>query len=429
MAYKIAYIMSRFPHLPETFILREMDELTRQGWDIALYPLIRQEQETVHEEARKWLSRIRPLPLFSWRTLFANLHTVFRQPAVYASLWARTLLESWRDPAMLVKSFILLPEAVYAAQAMQQEEIDHVHAHYATFPAFAAWIIHQLTGISYSVTVHAHDIFVSQTMLRCKLQKAAFIAAISEYNREYLTTMVGDEIPDKTHIIHCGIEPQMYRPSLLARKPDDPLEIIHIGSLQPYKGQRYLIEACYQLRERRVPFRCQIIGGGEEQACLTEMIEALELQSVVHLLGSKTQQEIAGLLPKAHCYVQPSIITPSGKMEGIPVALMEAMACRLPVVATAISGIPELVRAGETGFLVPPADAQALADALTAVYEQPERAAYLAENGRSLVLQSFVLRSNVAQLADLFTALLAGTPLSSKQAEIVIDRRLKKTVT
>jgi glycosyltransferase involved in cell wall biosynthesis len=182
------------------------------------------------------------------------------------------------------------------------------------------------------------------------------------------------------------------------------LEIVHVGSLQPYKGQRYLIEACRLLQDRGVPFRCCIIGGGEERASLTTMIKDLGLESVVHLSGSKTQQEIARLLPAAHCYVQPSIITPSGKMEGIPVALMEAMAARLPVVATAISGIPELVQPEETGFLVPPADAAALANALMIVYEHPEKAAYLAENGRSRVLESFDLRSNVTRLAALFTA-------------------------
>lgn len=418
MAHKVAYIMSRFPHLPETFILREMDELTRQGWDIALYPLIRQKQATVHDEAKVWLPRIRPLPMFSWRTLAANIRAAFTQPVAYASLWWHTVAESWHDPAMLVRLIVLLPVAVYAAQTMQQEQIDHIHAHYATYPAFAAWIIHQLTGIGYSITVHAHDIFVRHTMLRRKLQKATFIAAISEFNREYLTNVVGVDVSHKTHIIHCGIDPHNYTPALLNRKPGDTLEIIHIGSLQPYKGQRYLIEACHHLQERGVPFRCRMIGGGEEQSDLANRIEALGLQSHVYLLGSKTQQEVARLLPQAHCYVQPSIIAPSGKMEGIPVALMEAMACRLPVVATAISGIPELVREGETGFLVPPADAQALADMLTAVYQQPERASYLAENGRSLVLQSFMLQANVTQLADLFSAIL-NSPTPTKGRTVI----------
>lgn len=421
MTRKIAYIMSRFPHLPETFILREMDELTRQGFDIALYPLVRQHEETIHEEAKRWLPQVRPLPLLSWPMITANLRAAFKQPAVFLSLWLYTLLGSWRDPYMLVRLLILLPQSVYAAQAMQKENIDHIHAHYATFPAFAAWVINQLTGISYSVTVHAHDIFVRHTMLKRKLKEAAFVVAISEYNREYLGAVAGrNEIVGKTHIVHCGIEPQAYEPASLVRKAGDPLQIVHVGSLQPYKGQRYLIEACRQLQDRGVPFHCTIIGGGEEEANLSKMIKQLGLESVVHLLGSKTQQDVARFLPTAHCYVQPSVITPSGKMEGIPVALMEAMASRLPVVATAISGIPELVRPGETGFLVPPADASALADALMTVFEHPEKAAQLAENGRSLVLQSFNLRSNVTQLAHLVTAVPDRGAFTIKQEHLTV---------
>lgn len=420
MAHKFAYIMSRFPHLPETFILREMNELTRQGWEIALYPLIRQNQALIHDEAKPWMPKVRPLRAFSRLTFAANVRAMFKQPAVYISLWLQTVLESWRDPYMLVRFLFLLPQSVYAAQAMQKEEIDHIHAHYATFPAFTAWITQQLTGISFSVTVHAHDIFVHHTMLKRKLNEADFIVAISEYNREYLAAVVGDKVARKTHIIHCGIEPQTYRPALLDRKPGDALQIIHIGSLQPYKGQRYLIEACRQLQERGVPFHCRIIGNGEELANLTKMIKDMNLESAIQLLGSKTQQEIAWLLPTAHCYVQPSIITPSGKKEGIPVALMEAMASRLPVVATAISGIPELVRPGETGFLVPPADAAALADTLITIYEHSEKAACLADNGRSWVLQSFDLKSNVTRLADLFTAVLDQKAPPIKQEKTVI---------
>ncbi len=420
MAQKVAYIMSRFPHLPETFILREMDELARQGLDIALYPLILQVQETIHAEAKLWLPRVRPLPIFSWRTLTANLQAVFKQPAVYVKLWIHTLLESWRDPYMLVRLFILLPQSVYTAQAMQKEDIEHIHAHYATFPAFVAWVIHQLTGVSYSVTVHAHDIFVRHTMLKRKLFEADFIVAISVYNRDYLAAVVGEKIARKTHIIHCGIEQRIYQPAPLDRKPGDPLQIIHIGSLQPYKGQRYLIEACHQLYEWGIPFFCRIIGGGEEQVNLTKMIKDMGLETAVQLLGSKTQQEIAQLLPTAHCYVQPSIITPSGKMEGIPVALMEAMASRLPVVATAISGIPELVRPDETGFLVPPADATALANTLMTVYEYPEKASRLAENGRFWVRQSFDLQSNVSRLAELFTAVSNQKASTINQEPIVL---------
>jgi glycosyltransferase involved in cell wall biosynthesis len=407
---KIAYVMSRFPHLPETFILREMGEMERQGWDIALYPLIEQKQAVVHADAERWIPKARYLPFFSWGVVAANGRSLRHSPQRYLTLWGRVVRENIGSPNFLIRALALLPKAVYAAQEMERDGIDHIHAHYATHPALVAWIIHQLTGISYSITVHAHDIFVRTDMLGSKLRDATFIAAISEYNRNHIATLVGDWVRAKTQIVHCGIVPAHYPTQASPRQPDEPLEIIAIGSLQPYKGHKYLIEACAQLRRQKIPFRCRIIGGGEEQIGLQRRIHDASLGNHVQLLGARTQEEVATLLASAHCYVQPSIVTPSGKMEGIPVALMEALASGLPVIATDLSGVPELVRPDETGYLVPPADSTALAEALTAVYHHPDHAQTLAATGRQLVLDQFELSANVRQLAHLFQQTLTSDP-------------------
>lgn len=402
MERKIAYIMSRFPHLPETFILREMNELERLGWQIALYPLILQQQNIVHADAERWIPRAQRLPFVSPAVLVENSQVLIQRPGDYGRLWGRSLWENRASLNFLTRAVALFPKAIHAARLMQQEGIDHIHAHYATHPALVAWLIHRLTGISYSITVHAHDIFVRTAMLKTKLRDAAFIVAISEYNREYLAQVVGPWVRDKTHIVHCGIDPANYGPRSSTADGTGRFEIISIGSLQPYKGHPYLIQACALLRDRDVPLRCRIIGDGEERPRLEKMIAEARLESVVELLGPQPQKEVARLLPTAHCYVQPSIVTPSGKMEGIPVALMEALACALPVVATSMSGIPELVRPEQTGYLVPPADASALADALMAVHTEPEQAAYVGNAGRKLVLEEFELYTNVKQLATLF---------------------------
>ena len=405
MAPKIAYLMSRFPHLPETFILREMIALEEYGYEIALYPLIFQQQSVIHAEAQAWLPRVRHIPFVSPQILSANGRVLVQKPAGYARLWGQVIKKNLNSRKFLLRALALFPKAVYAARQMQQEGVAHIHAHYATHPALVAWLIHRLTGISYSVTVHAHDIFVETAMLATKLKEAAFIAAISEYNRTYLAEVVGPWVTEKTHIVHCGIVPDHYEP---VPKPDpkERFELISIGSLQPYKGQQHLVDACAQLRERGTPFRCRIIGEGELRLELERQIANARLETQVQLLGSKTQSEVAELLAEAHCYVQPSIITPAGKMEGIPVSLMEALACCLPVVATNLSGVPELVRPQETGSLAPPNDAEALADAIECIYADYEHALQLAENGRQLVLQEFNLQSNVKHLSHLFDQLI-----------------------
>jgi colanic acid/amylovoran biosynthesis glycosyltransferase len=409
--HKIAYVMSRFPHLPETFILREMAELERQGWQVALYPLILQDPPLVHAEAKPWLARARPLPYIATAVLAENWREFLRQPCRYLATWREVLWENRTSPGFLIRAVALFPKAVYAATLMQGEGVSHVHAHYATHPALAAWIIHRLTGISYSVTVHAHDIFVCRAMLATKLREAAWVVAISDFNREYLARVIGPWIRSKTHVVHCGIEPEKYVSGASALPTGGVFELISVGSLQPYKGFPHLIEACALLRERGIPLRCRIVGGGEDRPLLEQMIAQARLEGSIELLGSLPQAAVAPLLATADCYVQPSIITPAGKMEGIPVSLMEALACALPVVASDISGIPELVRHRQTGLLVPPANASALADALATIYDRPQLAATLGRAGQEHVWREFDLKSNVSRLATLFGGTRRTRPL------------------
>lgn len=402
MQAKIAYIISRFPNLPETFILREMTALERIGWKVSLYPLIVQRQKIVHTEAKPWQERAHRSPWLSVNVLTDNLHFIVFRPHLYFSLLCRVLWENRSSPAFLLRAVALFLKIVFMAKQIKDEGISHIHAHYATHPTLAAWIIHKITGIPFSVTVHAHDIFVDTTMLETKLKDATFVRAISRYNLEYLVKVLGPWVRNKTTIIHCGIAPNYYKPRNSLRSQDDRFEILSVGSLQPYKGQVYLIEACQFLREKGIPFRCRIVGDGELRLSLQNQIFKHKLEANVELLGLKTQNEISHMLPTIHCYVQPSIITPSGKMEGIPVALMEAMVCRVPVIASSISGIPELVKEGETGWLVPPEDARALADKLAHVYSDPGESKEIAEAGRQLILQEFEISTNVAQLGSLF---------------------------
>lgn len=402
MRVKLAYVMSRFPFLPETFILREMSAVSALGWEIALYPLIIQKDTVVHGGVEEWMGRVRRVPWISRGVLFSNLSCLASRPGRYLSLLARVVLGNLSSPTFLVRAILLFPRAVAMAERMRTEGIGHIHAHYATHPALVAWIIHHLTGISYSVTVHAHDIFVERAMLATKLRDAAFVVAISEFNRRFLATHVGEWIVGKTRVVHCGIDPAMYAPREERPLRGRPLELLSIGSLQPYKGMSHLVEAIALLSARGVQVRCRIVGEGVERPRLEALIAARHVESAVELVGAKTQTEVAQLLATADCYVQPSVVTHTGKMEGIPVALMEALASGLPVIASDLSGIPELIVPGKGGYLVPQADALALADAIEGVFRNPSEAAGRAKAGRAHVLEEFNLQASAARLSSLF---------------------------
>lgn len=404
MPSRIAYIVSRFPHLPETFILREMIYLEKLGWDVELYPLILQRQEMIHEEARPWLQRAHSVPWLSPALLMSNMGRLIRHPWQYVSLLGRVIRENLSSPKFLTRALLLFPRAMWMADEFKKEGIDHIHAHYATHPALVAWLIHQVSGIPYSVTVHAHDIFVDKPMLATKLHDSEFISSISEFNRQYLVDLLGPWVQDKTEIVRMGIDPSYYiNGGQDQANGTRVLEIISVGSLQPYKGHIYLVKACSLLKQRGIPFHCRIIGGGDLHDLLERTIAQEQLEGLVELLGPRTQADVSRFLQTSNCYVQPSVITSTGKMEGIPVALMEAMVSGIPVVATSISGVPELVRPGETGWLVPPEDVTALAEALNEIHADPAEANRRAALGHQWVMEEFEISSNVRKLASLFS--------------------------
>lgn len=404
--HRVAYIMSRFPGLSETFILREMCELERLGWSLGLYPLIYQEESVIHEEAKNWMQRAQRPSLLS--IAMENIRLMFSRPLVYFSTLARVLFENRGSLKFLSRAIIVFPKAVWMAHHMSNEKITHVHAHYATHPALAAWIINRITGIPYGFTVHAHDIFVDRSMLYRKLLDAKYIVAISEYNRKFLVEHYGEWVAEKIHIVHCGIYSEEYISKPVPVERGERFELVSIGSLRSYKGFTFLLDACSLLKESGINFRCRIIGGGELRDSLAAQILKLGIGDKVELVGPKNQTEVAELLKTADCYVQPSIITSTGKMEGIPVSLMEAMASGLPVIATNISGIPELVRHGQTGWLIPPEDPGALVETILQVYNDRGCASQYAELGKELVLREFDVYRSVVDLSNLFEMYFEG---------------------
>ena len=397
---RVAYVVSRFPKLSETFILREMVALEAAGWDVDLYALLAGRGEGLHPAAVPWAARVRLLPMLSLGVVTANLAVLRRTPRQYADLWLAVLRGYAGTPRALVRALALLPASVSLAEQVRRSGIPQLHAHYATYPLLACWVVHRLHGTPYTVTVHAHDLFVGTPMLAEKLRDVSAVVAISEYNREFLAREVDAGLRGRTHVVHCGVDVARYGGGQPASS-DDVLDVLCVASLQEYKGQAHLVEACRLLVERGVPVRCTLVGHGPDEAALRERIVHAGLAQVVKLSGPRTEEEVADLMRKADVYVQPSVVAADGQMEGIPVALMEALASRLPVVATRLSGVPELVREGDTGWLVPPADAAALAAALEQVAADPARAAERAAAGRALVEREFDLHLNVAQLSAL----------------------------
>lgn len=401
----IGYLFSRFPHVPETFILHEMLWLINSGVDIEVFPLIRQKTPIVHPGTERILRNLHYAPILSARLLVAQVYWIFTRPIAYAKCWMESLAGTARSPSFFFRTPMVVLKAAYYAHRARQLNIRHLHAHYMTYPGLMAYCIHILTGISYSITVHAHDIFINRTMMGSKIRRSAGIVAISEYNRRYLIGLHGTLAEEKITVIRCGVDTACFRPSGIPLQKRPPL-IVCVASLQPYKGHRYLIDACAELRDRAVSFRCFCIGRGILEGNLRKTIERLGLRRHVRLLGALPNDLVRRILAHAAVVALPSVVQSNGKMEGIPVALMEAMAMGLPVVSSNLSGIPELVMNEKCGgILVPPQNSQALAQAIESLLSDRENAATLAHEGRLLVERMYDHGMNMALKKDYLISL------------------------
>jgi glycosyltransferase involved in cell wall biosynthesis len=397
---RIAYVMSRFPKITETFILYEILELERQGMQVEVFPLIREQTQTIHAEAQAIVERAHYTKLLSREVLDAQFYWLLRRPRAYVRAWRDAIRGNRESPKFLSRAIVVVPQAALFARRMVELDVAHLHAHYATHPALAAYVVRLLAGIPYSFTAHAHDIYVERPMLAEKVEAASFIVAISEYNRALLGRLYGAAAREKAVVIHCGVDPHVFRPRA-ERVRREEMTIVCVASLEEYKGHPFLIDACAHLRDAGVPFRCLLVGDGEDRPAIEAQVTRLELGEQITLLGRRPRDEVSRLVADADVMVLPSIITQAGKMEGIPVALMEALATELPVVATAISGVPELIEDGVTGLLAPERDSRALAAALQRLWNDPEAGRRMAAAGRERVLREFNLIENSAALMRL----------------------------
>jgi len=403
---KVAYLMSRFPKLTETFVLYEILAVRRQGVDAVVYPLIRERTRVMHPEARRIVEEARFEPLISWRLLRAHAHYLCRSPARYLGALARLLRSNLGSRRYFLGALGLFPKAVRFAQMMEDEGVTHVHAHFASHPAAAAFVIRRLTGIPFSFTAHGSDLHRDRHMLREKVAEADFVVPISQFNRDIILAECGSVHAEKTIVIHCGIDPEFFHPP---RHEDAPhasgrMRILCTGTLHEVKGQTYLVEACRRLAERGVQFHCELLGDGPDRNALERQIADAGLTGSVELLGRCTREGVAKRLREVDVFVAPSVPSRDGRREGIPVALMEAAASGLPVVASDLSGIPEAITDGEHGYLIAPGDAPGLADALERLAADRELRERLGRAGRERMLVEFDLYENARVLAQRFVS-------------------------
>jgi len=355
---RICYLLKRFPRLSQTFVLNELLELERQGVGVTIVARSDSGESLAH-------GRLREL----------------QAPVTYVG----------RDDADA------FAEAVVATGAA------HLHAHFATWGARAALAVHRRTGIPYSFTAHATDIYragLDLASLAERIAEARFVVTVSDANRAHLEGVLAAAGRRGTvRRIYNGLDPDALTPPA---GPREPGLVASVGRLIEKKGFADLVAAMALLGSGS---HALVAGEGPDRPTLEERIAALGLGDRVELCGAVTSEDALALIGRAEVFALPCVITPDGDRDALPTVILEAMALGTPCVSTDVNGVPEMLGAdGRAGLIVPQRDPAALAAAIDRLQADPELRARVGAAARARMRQRFDIRRTVGELRERFEA-------------------------
>jgi glycosyltransferase involved in cell wall biosynthesis len=398
-----AYLVSRYPAVSHTFILREVQGLRALGLRVEVASVNAPDRPAAHMTAdeRDEAAATYGLKQHGVRGALTALGWA---AATRPLALARTLLEALGLGRGLKRLYALAyaVEARMVVRWMAQRRLQHLHVHFGNEAAAVGLLVKTLSGASLSLTIHGPDEFddVPGQCLRRKVERADQVVCISQFARRQLMRLTAPVHWAKLQLCRLGVDPAHFAPSAQAREAG-PVRLLSVGRLTPPKGQWLLVQACAALQRTGVAFELTVVGDGPDRAALTAAVAHHGLQGQVRFTGALNQTQVRAELAHADVFVLPSLA------EGIPVVLMEAMASGVPCVTSPVNGIPELIEHDRNGLLATPGDVDALMLQLRRVIEDGALRQRLAAAGRSQVERGFHLARNVTLLADILRGLPA----------------------
>ena len=400
---RIAYVISRYPSISHVFILREVLALRRNGVDVHTFTIRRPgPDQLLSDDDRREAARTHAVvpPQFG-ELVMAHLGALATRPGRYLSTLRLALALRGRGARATLWQIFYFGEAALMWRQCRRRGIRHIHAHHANVSSDVALLASNLggEGWSWSFTMHGSTEFfdVREHRLAQKAERARFVVCVSHHGRSQIMSLVGPEHWDKLVVIHCGVDVSVFEPGDREASGATP-EILTVGRVVPVKGQALLVEALADLHARGIDCRLTIVGDGPQLEDLKALAGRLGVSGAIQFAGAVGQDQIRGY------YARASVFALTSFAEGLPVVLMEAMAMGLPVVASGITGVPELVEDGVSGLLVLPGHRGELADALGRVLslsEDDRRA--MGRVGREKVAAEFDIEETAVQLTELFT--------------------------
>lgn len=436
---RIAYVFPLFPVINQTFTLGEVVWLKRRGYDVSIYSLKSGVTDQQQPEARELISQTHYCPpLLSAAMLGPFWDALRRRPRDVVALFA-TVWRSWRKPMpapervgehagvpttfslaewadvlwkgnrffYLAKSLSMVPYAIYLGGVLRRDGIDHMHCQWATYTTTVGMLVEQWEGIPYSFAAHAYDIYMLPRMLPEKLERSTFTVTCADYNRRYLQSVCSSEAAERVYLNYHGADLGRFREC--AAPEDGRFRVISAGWFKEYKGFHFIVEAIAELVRRGVDAELHLAGDGPQRAYLESLAERLDISDRLHFHGYVDHDRLIELYGTSDAFAIGSIEMPVfGRQDVIPNVIAEAMAVGIPVVATRMGGIAELVEDGVEGALVPQRDPKAMADALEVLHADPERTARQVRAARAKIERIWDRDRNLRELAALIEHYVPG---------------------
>ncbi len=420
----VAYVLRSYPRLSQTFILNEIRALERLGVGIRIFAITDPREPITQPEVAEIRAPAHYLDSLgrTWRAMLsAHSSVAIAAPRRYIAALLHAVSAKESDTGYRVASrYRCFHYAVQLALILRRQErsngiaVGHLHAHFAHDPTLVAQLTHLLTGIPFSFTAHARDLYqVPEAQLRARAEQASTIVTCCRSNAAFLQRVLPQRLHERIALVYHGVDLHEFRP----REPDaggsKPPLLISVGRLVEKKGFADLMVACRALKDSGRRFRCRIYGDGPERSRLMTMLEELDLGSHLTIAGARPRREIMAAYREADVFALTPFVTENGDRDGIPNVIIEAMASGLPVVTTAVGGIPELVRPGVDGLVARPHDVEGIAASIATLLDDAGIRRRLGSAGRGTVQERFDLRNSAQELAALFGVAREPKPCGS----------------
>lgn len=411
---RFGIIISMFPELHETFILRELVALEKRGLQFDIYSLqFPRDPITIDDAIRLSEERTTYGKLISAASLTAFAKTLIRKPAKTLSAIGKVVWQGRDRPGDVIKNLAILPLTLQFYQAGSERGIKHWHGHWANIPTTACWFLQQIHGVSWSAAIHGEDIFSANRFLSYKLDDATFSVVCSGYFCNHLKTEIGLKQPEDIHLNYHGLDPRVMERSgertFNARVDNQKLKLVSIGRLVPTKGHDVLIKACALLKHKHnIQLDLQLIGSGPIDEELKALALSEDVADAIQFRGGLAFEDVLSTLEQSDMFCLAPRLIPGHPPDGIPNVIAEAMALRVPVVSTRVSAIPELLETGKTGQLVEVDDVEGFANAILMLANDEALAKSISDAGFVKVAKLFDQQKNIDELIALFEQYVPG---------------------